>query len=182
MNAAADEWFPYRNRVEFELADFLYKTNQMPQSHINTLMGLWASSLHENDPALEPPFADHQDLLRTIDSTKLGDARWQSFKLSYSGDVPSWMHDEYEVWYRDPLTVAHLMLQNSDFDGKFDYMAFKDYNSNGERQWKDFMSGNWVWEQSVSILSIHCFFTHNKHNIRTLLQMTLTCMVQCLCQ
>lgn len=86
--AATDKWFPYHNHVEFELANFLYRTNQMPQSQINTLMGLWTLSLHENDPTLQPPFSNHQDLLQTIDSTRLGNAPWTCIVVGYSGKIP----------------------------------------------------------------------------------------------
>lgn len=147
------EWAPYENRVEFELAEFLFKKSQMPHAQINTLMHLWAASLAPHDA--EPPFANHADLHSTIDATTVGDAPWESFSTRYTGDVPegdtpSWMLKDYEVWYRDPRKVIQNMLSNPELDGEVDYTPFQEFGENGERRWKDFMSGNWAWTQAVS--------------------------------
>src|SRR5271156_4579388 len=108
---APDDWTPYRNRVEFETAEFLYCRTQMSASNIDTLLDLWASSLlNHNDT---PPFANHSDLYNTIDSTPIGDIPWQNFSLKYNEElsddaVPQWVTEEYEVWFRDP----HLIIKN----------------------------------------------------------------------
>ncbi|KAF8833516.1 hypothetical protein BDN67DRAFT_985983 [Paxillus ammoniavirescens] len=62
-----------------------------------------------------------------IDSTPLGDIPWQGFSIQYTGERPEdnvlpWMDGTYEVWFRD-----------------------------SEPQWKDFMSGDWVWQQADEI-------------------------------
>jgi hypothetical protein len=84
------------------LANFLFKHNQMPGTEINELMQIWANTLPEDQ---DPPFADHNNLYNTIDTTILGDAPWQSFSINYSGElpldgnVPPWMLAEYDIWF-----------------------------------------------------------------------------------
>ncbi|OBZ65943.1 hypothetical protein A0H81_14158 [Grifola frondosa] len=122
--APTDDWTPYRSQVGFEMADLLYKRVQMAGGNINALLNLWAASvLKYGDQA---PFANVEDLYRTIDSTILGDVKWESFKMKYSGDlpdgdVPSWMKQTHEVWFRDPHVVVQQMLANPDFNGEMDY-------------------------------------------------------------
>jgi hypothetical protein len=38
------DWTPFRSRIEFETAEFLFKKDQMSAGGINELMGLWAAS------------------------------------------------------------------------------------------------------------------------------------------
>ncbi|KAF8798474.1 hypothetical protein BYT27DRAFT_7122845, partial [Phlegmacium glaucopus] len=134
---------PYNDRADFELANFLFAKNQMPGSQIDELLDIWAA---KSDV---PPFADHKDLYRTIDSTIVGDAPWSSFSVTYSGgEVPPWMLAEYEVWHRDPRIVLHQQLANPDFDGKIHYTPFRETDVNGERRWQDLMSANWAWKQA----------------------------------
>ena len=48
------EWWLYKNRIEFETADILFKWCQMSARKIDDLLEIWAASLatHNN----EPPF------------------------------------------------------------------------------------------------------------------------------
>ncbi|KIK82056.1 hypothetical protein PAXRUDRAFT_154653 [Paxillus rubicundulus Ve08.2h10] len=77
-----NDWSPYRNRLEFELADFLYTHSQMPAAQIDSLLDIWAASLLGSGG--EPLFMDHKDLYKTIDSTTLGDVKWENFSIQYS--------------------------------------------------------------------------------------------------
>lgn len=56
----------------------------MPANQINDLMQIWARSL---PPGCDPPFADAQDLYHTIDATEVGNIPWESFTVSYNGEV-----------------------------------------------------------------------------------------------
>ncbi|KAG1804349.1 hypothetical protein EV424DRAFT_1330679 [Suillus variegatus] len=103
-----------------------------------------------------PPFADHKDLHNVIDATQLGDVPWQSFSVQYTGEhpevVPPWMNDEFEVWYRDPRAMAHNILANPTFKDEIDYAPFREYDAlDDTRRWKDFMSGDWAWQQADTI-------------------------------
>lgn len=138
--------------MEFNLANFLFKRNQMPGREIGELMQIWSTTLPAGQ---DPPFADHNDLYDTIDATTLGDAPWQSFSINYSGEcprngnIPSWMLAEFDVWFRDPKVVLRNQLKNPDFKDEFDYAPYQRFNDSGEHEWKDFMSANWGYEQAV---------------------------------
>ncbi|KAJ8579482.1 hypothetical protein M405DRAFT_895785, partial [Rhizopogon salebrosus TDB-379] len=149
------DWAPFRDRIEFETAEFLYKRNQMSASQIDCLCNLWAATLAKHND--KPPFADHRDLYQTIDSTPLGDVKWQNFSVQYSGEkpntnIPPWMNDTYDVWFRDPHEVVRNMLANPMYADEMDYRLYREYaRANDERQWKDFMSGDWAWDQADEI-------------------------------
>ena len=152
-----DDWTLYRNRLKFDTARHFFSKAQTPASEINNILYLWGLSLVAHQD--EPPFADHQDLYETIDSTPIGDAPWKNFGIKYSGshptlgDPPSWMDQTYDVWYHDPHTVIKNILSNTDFDGEIDYAPYHDFLEDDSRRYKDFMSGDWAWEQAVSSIT-----------------------------
>ncbi|KAG0695998.1 hypothetical protein DFH29DRAFT_991856 [Suillus ampliporus] len=138
---APDDWTPYRNRLEFETAEFLYSKVQMSAGNIDKLMNLWGRTLEKHNDA--PPFADHRDLYSTIDDTPVGDVPWKSFSMKYnandndsSGSAP-WMGKTYTAWFRDPCTVIHNMLGNPGFQRR-----------DGLR--------NWAWDQADEIAKDPC--------------------------
>jgi hypothetical protein len=146
------QWTPYKNRIAFELADFLYRREQMSAGNIDILLELLAAMLAcHNDT---PPFSDHQDLYDTIDATSISGVPWKSATLSYDGprpeQSPPWMESDYTIWFRDPLILFKNMLQNPDFDKSFDYTPYRQYDDKGKRRYEHFMSGNWAWKQAVS--------------------------------
>ncbi|KAG1732554.1 hypothetical protein EDB19DRAFT_2003517 [Suillus lakei] len=155
VNRSDDDWMPFQNRTEFETAEFLFKDDQMSASKIDHLLNLWAATLAKHNDC--PPFADHRDLYSTIDSSPLGDVKWDCFQVQYSGekpdiDVPSWMSNSYDVWFRDPQEVIRNMLANPMFADEMDYRQYREFSSsNDECQWKDFMSGDWAWDQADDI-------------------------------
>ncbi|KAG1765264.1 hypothetical protein EV702DRAFT_1182516 [Suillus placidus] len=62
------------------------------------------------------------------------------------------MDDEYDVWYRDPHLMAHNMLANPTYKKEIDYTPFHEYDAaDNTCQWKDFMSGDWAWQQADEI-------------------------------
>lgn len=148
-----DGYFPYADRADFELANLLFKKTKMSADRVNELMDILAAKYRH------PPFADIKDMHSQIDATKLGDVPWESFSVTYCGpkpedaeNVPSWMEAEYEVWFRDPQTVLENQLANPDFKDGIHYAPFREYGSDGKRQWQDLMSGNWAWSQAVRML------------------------------
>jgi hypothetical protein len=142
--------------MQFELADFLYRRNQMSEGHTDFLLGLINALLAtHNDTA---PFRNHDDMHAKIDATTLGEAPWNSFSLSYNGpvpdgmsweNIPTWMTEDHEVWYRDPITLVENLLSNPDFKDEFDYTPYQEYDEDGSHRFRDFMSGNWAWQQAV---------------------------------
>ncbi|KAG1787529.1 uncharacterized protein HD556DRAFT_1434418 [Suillus plorans] len=151
----ADDWTPFWNRIEFEAAEFLFCKDQMSASHIDTLLDLWAATLAKHDDHL--PFANHRDLYQTIDSIPLGDVPWQNFAVKFCGDkldvdIPPWMNGSYDVWFQDPCEVVRNMLANPMYADEMDYQPYCEYASaTDERQWKDFMSADWAWDQADEI-------------------------------
>ena len=136
--------------MEFETAQFIFSQAKMSTRNIDTLLDIWAATLLKHNDT--PPFVNHTDLYNTIDSTPLGDVPWQSFSLNYNGEVPddapSWMTSTFDVWYRDPHLVAKNMINNPDY--QFDSAPTRMFDSKGDRQYQNFMSGDWSWEEAVS--------------------------------
>src|ERR1700761_1107854 len=149
-----NDWTPYRDRVDFELTEFLYAKVQMSGKAIDTLSQLLRACLlnHGVLPDDINVFERNADLLATIDSTPVGNVPWQGFTLSYDGprplNAPEWMTTTHDVWYRDPLQLVHNLLANRDFDNEFDYMPFREFDAKKRRRWRDFMSGDWAWNEA----------------------------------
>ena len=148
-----NDWTPYKDRISFEAAEFLYKRRKMSKADIDFLCQLWAASLAQHHDA--PPFSNHQELHRTIDATPIGGVPWQSVSFSYDGpqppSPPTWMTDEYTIWFREPRLLFKNMLENTSLADFIDYAAFRQF-VNGIRRYENFMSGNFVWKHSVG----HC--------------------------
>jgi len=159
-NVGPDDWTPYTNHVQFELAELLYAKAQMLASNIDQLMNIWAA--HGAEHGKEPPFLNHNDLYKTIDTTPLADIPWQSFVTSYDGEipqegkVPSWMTSEHTVWFRNPRLLVHSILSNPDFEHTFDTSPYPEYDINGNHRYHDFMLGNWTWWHAVSLIIVMC--------------------------
>ncbi|KAN0120453.1 hypothetical protein V8E52_004280 [Russula decolorans] len=128
------DWAPFDDRVQFELADFLFRDAALSASKVNTLLDLWTRSIFEFDAP--GPMKNHGELHTLIDSSTLGDVPWQ-----YT----------YEVWYRNPEIVVSNMLANPDFDGQFDLRPYIDLDKHQKRRWSNVMSGNVAWRHSDDI-------------------------------
>ncbi|KAF8834531.1 hypothetical protein BDN67DRAFT_992647 [Paxillus ammoniavirescens] len=113
-----NDWSPYRNHLEFKLADFLYTRNQMPAAQINSLLDIWAASLLEASG--EPLFIDHKDLYKTMNSTTLGEVKWESFSIQYTN-----------------------------FASGMDYRPYCEYEAETDKcHQHNFMSTDWAWKQA----------------------------------
>ncbi|KAI0316533.1 hypothetical protein OF83DRAFT_1172820 [Amylostereum chailletii] len=150
---AHTDWEPFRDPVQFLLADFLFRKDEMSAGDIDYLLELWAMDMDRYGDT--GPYASFRHLYKTIDAIKHGDAPWQCFTTSFIGDVPDdapkWKKQQYQVWYRDPDVVICNMLDNPDFGGQFDTSAYKFYDASGKRHWTNFMSGNFAWRQCDKI-------------------------------
>jgi Plavaka transposase len=149
-----EDFSPFSSQAQFEFAQFIFAEEQMSagklDKHLNNLAELYPDS--------PPPFTNHRDMYSTIDSITVGDVPWQTFSVSYNGDIPedspAWMTAKYEVCYWDPLLVMEQQLGNKDFDGQIDFSPKRIFQD-GKRQYMDLMSGNWAWEQAVRQFSSH---------------------------
>ena len=107
-NKDTTNWTPFDNRLEFETAEFLFKHSKISTANIDILCTLWAATLDGFDA--DPPFSSHRDLHSKIDTIPVGGVPWQSATFKYDGpqpqadgvEIPKWMENEYEIWFRDP--------------------------------------------------------------------------------
>ena len=159
---AKDNWSPFASCAGFELAELLYKKAELSQSNIDQLLNIWsATPIPHND---EPPIISHCDLHAQIDTIELGFVPWKSSTIQYQGHrpensaAPSWMDQDYNLWYRDPRKVVHNILANLDFNTTLDYIPYCDF-CDRQRRYCDFMSGDWGWNQGVSIIQKHPRFS-----------------------
>ncbi|PBL04023.1 hypothetical protein ARMGADRAFT_912473, partial [Armillaria gallica] len=148
-----DDFTPYEHHAAFELADLVYCCNQMPAGQLNDLLQIWCSTMQNGT---DPPLANTDDLYQTIDATTIGSVPWESFTISYSGDMgpgepPSWKTAEYEVFYRDPHAILLNQLSNQDFAAEMDFAPKRVTDAQGKCHYQDFMSGNWAWRQADRI-------------------------------
>lgn len=143
---------PYETQASFELADLLFRRDQMSATNINDLLQIWASTLPEDD---NPPLTSTNSMKSTIDSTEVSKVPWESFSITYNGpvepgpDVAPWKTKAFDVWYRDPRQILHNQLGNRDFDGEIDVSPKRVFDCNNKRHYMYFMSGNWGWRQAV---------------------------------
>ena len=153
------DWTPFVSRAGFELAEILYNTAPLSNDTIDKLLSIWAATLVPHDD--DAPITNHRDLHSTIDAVKLGHVPWQSYTARYKGlhpenaPTPEWMTTDYQLWYRDPRKVIHNILANPDLTDSIDYTPYREFKED-KRQYCDFMSGDWVWEQCV-----RAHFTNN---------------------
>lgn len=127
----------------------------MSQADVDKLMELWAASFLQAGMDSGAPFADHVEMHDLIDSIRHGDAPWFSFKIKYSGEIPEdnppkWMTDTYEVCARDVNLVVANLLKNTDFNGEFDYIPYKELDSSGDQRYCDYFSGALAQKHAVS--------------------------------
>ena len=151
-----NDYSPFADRGAFELADLIFRKEQMSGANINELLQIWASTL---PPDKDPPFINKQHLYNTIDEIELGDAPWHSFSVLFDGEVAEgdttpWKHTAYDIWYRDPLVVLKNQLKNPDFANEMDFAPKEVRDENDKRRYCDFMSGDWVWRQAVSVMHV----------------------------
>ena len=151
---ASHDWGPFSDCCEFELADLLYTQIQMSGSNVNKLLDIFAAYLHKHGGW--PPFSSCAELYDIIDSVQVGDIGWECFGVKYSGDwsdhlVP-WMQDVYDVWMRDPDSAVSQIIGSVDYTNLMDFVPYREYDAETNTcHWKDFMSGDWAWEEEVGL-------------------------------
>ncbi|KAF8154657.1 hypothetical protein B0H34DRAFT_809194 [Crassisporium funariophilum] len=147
--AAPGDWKPFEDGLQFKIADFLYRHEEMSQGNINHLLELWALSLMKHGSV--GPFDSYKDIYDRINAIEEGDAPWKCFKTSDDKEIddaaPNWKKQEYKIWYRDPQVVACNMLANPDFDKEINVAPYVKLDVNGVRRRSNFMSGDFAWQQ-----------------------------------
>ena len=167
LHSFPDDFSPYGSRVQFEVADLIYHKVQMSSRHVDELCQLWAATTGG-----DPPFASKEDLYDTIDATTTGNIPpWQCVSITMDVDanqdepIAPWKTAAYEIYYRDPKAMLHSQLVNPDFKTELDVSPKWVFDQDNKRIFKDFMSGNWAWQQAVCTYSL---FNHNHNTLDTL--------------
>ena len=110
----------------------------MSEGNTDFLLNLINALLTSHGDAV--PFRNHFDMHNKIDATTLGKAPWDHFTLKYNGsfpkgvsqeNIPTWMTDEHEIWFCNPVTLLENLLTNPDFKDKFDYMPYQECSADG---------------------------------------------------
>jgi hypothetical protein len=144
-------YFPFKDRVAFEGAMFLYKQAHMPQAQVDVLMQLWAASLFEHGG--DAPFDSSHDLLKTIDAIAADTVPWETHTFSFDGDndgdLASFKKDTYIGYFRDPHELLLRALANPEFDGQFEDAAYQEFDAEDKRVFCEYMSANHAWKRSV---------------------------------
>jgi Plavaka transposase len=166
VHATPDDWTPFKNKLQFLVADLLYRRVEMSATSVDLLMELWALSMDGFDAS--SPFRSRQHMHATIDSSSLGGVTWKCLVAGFSESpprsAPSWKQTDYEVWYRDPDEVVRAMLDNPDFDGQFDMCPYIELDKCGKRCWSNLMSANIAWNHCIST---KCCIRHPYNKLMT---------------
>ena len=145
------DWYPWEDKADFLLSDFLFRKAQMSNGHIDELFEI----LSKFSPTSSlDRYKGHKDVHAKIDAVKVGDTPWKHFSCNFNGKVndnsPSWMKQSFFVHYRDPLEIAKQILDNPIFADRLDYAPYAEFDKSGNRLFSDLMSANWAWEKAVS--------------------------------
>nr|GAT48259.1 predicted protein [Mycena chlorophos] len=155
-----EDFEPFDNRAHFEFGEFLYTRAQMSGENIKQLMQHLAALYPEH----VPPFANEKHLYSMLDALPYGDIPWQSFSVKYTGplpdgEVPTWMTQKYQVWFRSPLEIFERQLANPDFKDQMDWAAKRIYR-NEKRTYTDVLWKLGMAEVGVYILNLALNTSH----------------------
>ncbi|KIK77571.1 hypothetical protein PAXRUDRAFT_166414 [Paxillus rubicundulus Ve08.2h10] len=126
----------------------------MSSGNINFLLELWAASLAKHNENPPFPFSNAANLYNTINSMELGDIKSELFAVQFTDkkpdtNLPTWMSAKYDVWFCDPQWCGHSVTGNPLLEKEMDLQPHCECSTHtNEHQWKDFMSGDWTWEQA----------------------------------
>jgi hypothetical protein len=146
-------WAPFNDRVEFEWAEHHFVELESSSKKIKRGLDLWQASIFREGSLRRVPWRNAEELYETIDSIQAGVAPWKVKNIRYNGlkpeDPPHWMLDTYELNFRDILVVVKQLLATSEFDGNFDYVPYREFNSGDKRVYSNLMSGFWAFNHAV---------------------------------
>ncbi|KIM51190.1 hypothetical protein SCLCIDRAFT_33649 [Scleroderma citrinum Foug A] len=154
-----DDWAPFCNRLEFELAKFLFKCAEMPANQIDMLLEIWSTSLLESDG--NPLFTDHTDLYRVIDGMSVGEVKWENFKITFKRKQDGQDRQDKVIELaqgsqdgQDDQDEPKAPLMSDVYDDEMDFVPYWEFDAtNDQRHWEDFMLGDWAWDEADKIIS-----------------------------
>jgi hypothetical protein len=161
--ANPSSWFPFSSQAQFELADFLFRKNEMSKGQIDDLMQIWTFlNTKDSKPDLKesPPFASAKDLYQKID--QIDDSKtWHSFSFTYADvdledvGLPTWKRATYQVVLCNAKSLVQKQLACPEFKDYMDYCPRQEFGDHQKHIWSNFMSGNWAWEQCMSVFNVN---------------------------
>src|SRR6266498_2243098 len=85
-------------------------------------------------------------------------AFWTIYEIWYTGPksngmVPQWMEETQTLHTCDILQVLELQISDPDFQGKFDYIPYQEYDSDGHWTLQNHFSNTFAYDKAVSFLS-----------------------------
>jgi hypothetical protein len=154
-------WHPFEGRAHFELANFIFRRDEMPGGRIDELMDILAAI----DQQGTPPFADHKELYSLIDAIS-PEEMWECISIQHAdleagadslvdgGDpsMPTWKQGTFNMWLRDPKALIQKQISSPALKDFINYSPCQVFGDSHQRVWTDFMTGNCAWEQCVSDL------------------------------
>ncbi|RPD54101.1 hypothetical protein L226DRAFT_548363 [Lentinus tigrinus ALCF2SS1-7] len=152
-----DDWWPFSSRAHFEFADWHYQKVQTSVGDLDTLLKNLAAqkALETGNAHAAAMFDSANDLLATIDAIPYGELAWTTFNIRYTGPVtphtPAWKLKTYTIHTRNALHVAEDIAGSADFDGRWDYVPYEEYNTPGCRRFSDVMSGTWAFKKGTTL-------------------------------
>lgn len=152
-----NDWAPFPDRLAYNWAQHYYVRLQSSEDEIYHGLDLWRATVikhvSEHSACDDVPWKNAQDVHATIDSIKTGSVGWKTYKFRYHGPKPptplQWMEETYELNTRDVLALLEQQLQTPEFDGKFEYSPYEEYNSMGHHVYSNLMSAAWANREAV---------------------------------
>jgi hypothetical protein len=153
------DWTPFEDHSAFDITTTEFVKRQSSAGDIDKLFQQWQDRSILKTGVDITPYPSHREMYRTIDDVPYGDSTWSAFSSQYDGPVEpgneEWKQATYTFHSRNALDVVRQICSNPRFDGHFDYVAHKKFErdartSRWERRFRNVMSGQWAWRQSVS--------------------------------
>ncbi|KAH9032556.1 hypothetical protein EDB84DRAFT_1561952 [Lactarius hengduanensis] len=154
-------WSPFGDRLEYEWAHYHYIRLQSSAGDIQRGLDLWRATVMkyqtDHNSCNGVPWKSTAEMYGTIDSISAGGVAWTTYQFSYdgprptSGTLPRWMQETYDLNVRNVLSVFEEQLASKEFDGKFKYTPYEEYDKKGSRVYSNLMSGSWAFREADTI-------------------------------
>ncbi|EPQ50928.1 hypothetical protein GLOTRDRAFT_133665 [Gloeophyllum trabeum ATCC 11539] len=138
-------WDPFQDEEEWELARWLVQN--MGQSQMDEFLKL---PITRN--RTKPSYKNRHSLNEKVDSLPTVGAPWIQEVITIAGTEFDGngepMHEEVELWYRDPVECVRELVGNPAFEGKQAYAPERVYvDPQGQnRMYDEMWTGDWWWE------------------------------------
>ncbi|KAH9978484.1 hypothetical protein BJV77DRAFT_1062733 [Russula vinacea] len=149
-----DSWMPFKSRADFDFSYYHFVEVQSSVSDIDKALDIWAASVMKFGG--DATWKNAAQLYETIDTIQHGDSPWKSYHIQYQGPRPAgippkWMTETYLLCARDSRQVLQHQLASTQFDGKINFVPYRQFDGMKQRVWSNLMSADWAWSQADTI-------------------------------